>query len=71
MNAAPDYRTHAEHGLMQGFPPAPDKVVTAENGLWVPPFNRWAYQHMRELVPSVSIRSVAACSPFCAPSSGA
>ena len=64
MNAAPDYRTHAEHGLMQGFPPAPDKVVTAENGLWVPPFNRWAYQHMRELVPSVSIRSVAAPRPL-------
>jgi len=64
MNAEPDYRTHVEHGLMQGFPPAPDKVVTAENGLWVPPFNRWAYQHMRELVPSVSITSVATPQPL-------
>jgi len=51
----PDLRSHAEHGLMQGFPPPPDKLVTAENGLWGVPYNRWSYQNMRSLLPSVPI----------------
>jgi CubicO group peptidase (beta-lactamase class C family) len=38
-------------GLMVGFPPAPGSRVTLAN--WQdPPFNRWAFQHMRELIPS-------------------
>jgi CubicO group peptidase (beta-lactamase class C family) len=37
--------------LMDGFPPAPETQVTLAN--WQdPPFNRWAFQHMRELIPS-------------------
>src|ERR1700730_1422472 len=41
--------THDE--LMAGFPPAPESQVTLAN--WQdPPFNRWAFQHMRELIPS-------------------
>jgi CubicO group peptidase (beta-lactamase class C family) len=37
--------------LMTGFPPAPEAQVTLAN--WQdPPFNRWAFQHMRELIPS-------------------
>jgi CubicO group peptidase (beta-lactamase class C family) len=40
--------------LMQGFPPAPEAQVTLEN--WRnPPFSRWAFQHVRELVPSADI----------------
>ncbi len=40
--------------LMQGFPPAPDGRVTLAN--WrKPPFNRWAFHHVRELVPSADI----------------
>src|SRR5215470_10194534 len=40
--------------LMQGFPPAPETQVTLEN--WRnPPFSRWAFQHVRELVPSADI----------------
>jgi CubicO group peptidase (beta-lactamase class C family) len=40
--------------LMQGFPPAPDAQVTLAN--WrKPPHNRWAFQHVRELVPSADI----------------
>jgi CubicO group peptidase (beta-lactamase class C family) len=40
--------------LMQGFPPAPEGQVTLEN--WrSPPFNRWAFQHVRELLPSADI----------------
>jgi CubicO group peptidase (beta-lactamase class C family) len=37
--------------LMAGFPPAPGSQVTLAN--WQdPPFNRWAFRHMRELIPS-------------------
>jgi CubicO group peptidase (beta-lactamase class C family) len=37
--------------LMSGFPPAPESQVTLAN--WQdPPFNRWAFQHMREIIPS-------------------
>jgi CubicO group peptidase (beta-lactamase class C family) len=36
--------------LMTGFPPAPESQVTLAN--WQdPPFNRWAFRHMRELIP--------------------
>jgi CubicO group peptidase (beta-lactamase class C family) len=42
--------------LMKGFPPAPDKLVTLAN--WrTPPFNRWAFNHVSELVPSAFIRA--------------
>src|SRR6516164_2300108 len=40
--------------LMAGFPPAPESQVTLAN--WQdPPFNRWAFRHMRELIPSHAI----------------
>ncbi|MCP2041486.1 CubicO group peptidase (beta-lactamase class C family) [Neisseria sp. HSC-16F19] len=40
--------------LMQGFPPAPDAQVDLGN--WrTPPFNRWAYSHVSEIVPSALI----------------
>jgi CubicO group peptidase (beta-lactamase class C family) len=40
--------------LMQGFPPAPDAQVTLAN--WrTPPFNRWAFHHVRELLPTAEI----------------
>ena len=39
----------AELGLMQGFPPPVDKLVTRKN--WQnPPFNRWAFQHMDQVL---------------------
>jgi hypothetical protein len=38
--------------VMQGFPPA--QPATLAN--WrTPPFNRWAFQHVREIVPSAEI----------------
>jgi len=41
-------------GLMTGFPPAPESQVTLAN--WQDaPFNRWAFRHMRELIPSHAI----------------
>jgi CubicO group peptidase (beta-lactamase class C family) len=41
-------------GLMRGFPPAPESQVTLGN--WrKSPFNRWAFHHVREIVPSADI----------------
>lgn len=51
------YATAAELGLMQGFPPPPDKRVDRSNALMVPPYNRWAYQHMRTVFPSAPVRT--------------
>jgi len=40
--------------LMAGFPPPPETRVTLAN--WQdPPFSRWAFRHMRELIPSQPI----------------
>jgi len=39
---------------MHGFPPSPDGQVTLAN--WrTSPFNRWAFHHVRELLPSADI----------------
>jgi hypothetical protein len=47
--------TFEEHGrLMKGFPPPAERQVTLAN--WrKPPFNKWAFQHVREIVPSADI----------------
>lgn len=45
-------------GIMQGFPPPPDKQVSRGNGLR-PPFMRWALSHARELSPTAGIRHAA------------
>jgi len=43
-------------GLMQGFPPPPDKTLRMEDGSsWTFPNLRWAFSHQRELVPSVNV----------------
>ena len=40
--------------LMQAFPPPAAGQVTLAN--WRnPPFNRWAFHHVREIVPSADI----------------
>lgn len=45
--------------LMQGFPCAPTGQVTLAN--WrTAPYNRWAFHHVRELVPSAEIAATAA-----------
>ena len=40
--------------LMHGFPPSADGQVTLANWRQAP-FSRWAFHHMRELVPSAEI----------------
>lgn len=48
------YGGTAQAELMTGFPPAPEARVTLAN--WQdPPFNRWAFRHMREIIPSQPI----------------
>src|SRR5579863_808840 len=60
--------------LMVGFPPPPESQVTLAN--WQdPPFNRWAFRHMRELIPSQPIpagppASLPAAVPISGPTSG-
>ncbi len=40
--------------LMQGFPPPAESQVTLGN--WrKPPFNRWSFQHVREIIPTADI----------------
>ena len=42
-------------GIMAGFPPPPEKRPTLEN--WdLAPFNRWSFQNMRRLFPTVDVR---------------
>lgn len=42
--------------MMNSFPPAPDAQVTLAN--WrTHPFNRWAFHHVSEIVPSAIIRN--------------
>ena len=53
--AADEYATHHELGIMQGFPPPPDKRVTRENAVFGVPYNRWSYQNMRSIFPSTNI----------------
>ena len=39
---------------MQGTPPPPERTVTLAN--WQdPPYNRWGFQHVREMIPTVRI----------------
>lgn len=48
-------RTARELGIMQGFPPPPEKRPTLEN--WdLAPFNRWSFQNVRSLIPTVDVR---------------
>ena len=43
-------------GLMTGFPPALEAQVTLAN--WQdPPYNRLAFRHMREIIPSQPVRA--------------
>lgn len=50
----PEPPTAADLGLMEGYPAPPERRVTRDNML-TPPFNRWAFQHMRELLPTAPI----------------
>lgn len=53
--AGNEFATHAELGLMQGFPPPQDLRVDRSNALFGVPYNRWSYQNMRSLYPTANI----------------
>lgn len=43
-----------EHGLLRGLPPPRAACPTLEN--WdLPPFNRWSFQNVRSLIPTVRV----------------
>lgn len=43
-------------GMMQGFPPPPDKIIRFVDGSSSRfPNTRWAFNHIRELVPTVNV----------------
>ncbi|CUH44679.1 serine hydrolase domain-containing protein [Ruegeria atlantica] len=47
-------KTAREIGIMQGFPPPPEKRPSLDN--WdLAPFNRWSFQNMRGLFPTVEV----------------
>ncbi len=58
------YATHHELGLMQGFPPPAEKLVTRDTALFGVPQNRWSYQNMRFFFPSVDIPASASPRPL-------
>jgi len=44
-----------QNNIMRGFPPAAEAQVTLAN--WrKPPFNKWAFSHVREIIPSSQIK---------------
>ncbi len=50
----PAPKTARDLGIMQGFPPPPEKRPTLEN--WdLPPFNRWSFQNARALLPTAEV----------------
>ncbi len=54
VNVSP--RTARELGIMRGFPPPPEKRPDLQN--WdLPPFNRWSFQNVRSLFPTVDVRT--------------
>jgi CubicO group peptidase (beta-lactamase class C family) len=57
------YATAQELGIMQGFPPPPDKQVNRTNALMAPPYNRWAYLHMRTVFPSAPVQKSDTAAP--------
>jgi len=43
-------------GMMQGFPPPPDKTIRFYDGTSSRfPYTRWAFSHIRELVPTANV----------------
>ncbi|MEH2512133.1 CubicO group peptidase (beta-lactamase class C family) [Nitrobacteraceae bacterium AZCC 1564] len=43
-------------GVMQGFPPPPDKIIRFSDGSSSRfPFTRWSFSHIRELIPTANV----------------
>jgi CubicO group peptidase (beta-lactamase class C family) len=55
----------AELGWMQGFPPAPDKIIRNDEHGYDFPQRRWSYSHFRDLKPTANVsRGTGPASPL-------
>jgi len=52
-----------EAGLMKSLPPQEDLQITLEN-MFYAPYNRWSFQHLRELVPTRSVETGSTVAPL-------
>ncbi|MFT4192472.1 MAG: serine hydrolase [Comamonas sp.] len=52
----PEDSTPEALGLMRGFPPRPEGLVLFERDqMLAPPWNRWSFSHIRELLPTANV----------------
>jgi CubicO group peptidase (beta-lactamase class C family) len=62
--AAPSRPPSHAPALMAGVPPFPQQSLVTLANWQDPPFNRWAFQHVRELIPTARIARAAAPAPL-------
>jgi CubicO group peptidase (beta-lactamase class C family) len=62
--AGPSHPPSDPPALMAGVPPFPDQSLVTLANWQDPPFNRWAFQHIRELIPTARIARPAVPSPL-------
>jgi CubicO group peptidase (beta-lactamase class C family) len=62
--AGPSHPPSDAPALMAGVPPFPEESLVTLANWQDPPFNRWAFQHIRELIPTARIARAAAPAPL-------
>jgi CubicO group peptidase (beta-lactamase class C family) len=62
--AGPSHPPSHAPALMAGVPPFPEQSLVTLANWQDPPFNRWAFQHVRELIPTARIARAAAPAPL-------
>ena len=62
--AGPSHPPSDAPALMAGVPPFPEQSLVTLANWQDPPFNRWSFQHIRELIPTARIARAAAPAPL-------
>ena len=62
--AGPSHPPSDTPALMAGVPPFPEQSLVTLANWQDPPFNRWSFQHIRELIPTARIARGAAPAPL-------
>jgi CubicO group peptidase (beta-lactamase class C family) len=62
--AGPSHPPSDSPALMAGVPPFPEQSLVTLANWQDPPFNRWSFQHIRELIPTARIARAAAPAPL-------
>lgn len=62
--AGPSHPPSDTPALMVGVPPFPEQSLVTLANWQDPPFNRWSFQHIRELIPTARIARAAAPDPL-------